>query len=380
MPLAWVPLQLQISRLKSENVQFITKADLMEINRKNDSLSLSELEFERFLKVQQSLGKLVYFESHPFNVERKLDKYVIIQTPALVNVLRSFITDEIFWPKKRKLRQIFCKLSQCGEISRKDLLKLWRQKPFDRLLPGDDVKEYIIYLFIHLDILVEPKRKDCSTVNSFLVPSMVKNVDNTPFFNETNIGQKTICLSFRLKLSGVPTALSFKLIGSALSIWPFKQMKHERRDFLFRKTVMRPCLFNNSAILCVDDDTELRLKVEDERIVVYLTNKTSMVDISPDIAASIQECLTSNLKRALLFYHSNMGKNIRASDIDKLFEREVGYVCQESHCLLPLSEVVAHNTDLSWKCGEKHDRKHALYWVFDKVGFFSNTFRYMYQC
>ena len=358
MPMAWVPLQLQIGRLKSENFHLIAKEKLVEVNRKNEDLSLSKTEFERFLRVQHSLGKIVYFEKPEFQHNRQLDKYVIIQPSALVNVLRSFITDELFWPTEAYLREIHNHLSSHGEISKHDLMELWKQKPFCQFVPDGQIREYMISLLIQLDILVEPKRKDISIVDTFLVPCMVKNVEPTEFLDDVELENKTLCLSFRLLKTVVPTALSFKLIGSALSMWPFKKMK----DTMF------PSLFYNSAILYVDDNNELRLNVEGNRIVVYLKNKTNIREISPDIAASIQECLTSSLKKALLFYHSNMGKDVKGLDVDKLFEMEVGYACQQSPCLLPLSEVKENSRDLAWKCGRKHDRKYALLWMFDKVG------------
>jgi hypothetical protein len=41
----------------------------------------------------------------------------------LVNILRSFITDEHFWPHDESLRDILRAMINTGEIAKKDLLK-----------------------------------------------------------------------------------------------------------------------------------------------------------------------------------------------------------------------------------------------------------------
>jgi hypothetical protein len=95
----------------------------------------------------------------------------------LVNILRSFITDEHFWPDDKSLQDILRTMINTGEIPPKDLLKLWSQKEFDQHMPNNDMKEFIIKVLVHLDILVEPKRysqKQQTNVQSYLVPCIVK--------------------------------------------------------------------------------------------------------------------------------------------------------------------------------------------------------------
>jgi hypothetical protein len=43
------------------------------------------------------------------------------------------------------------------EIPQKDLLKIWSQTEFDQHMRNNDLKEFIIQVLVHLDILVEPK-------------------------------------------------------------------------------------------------------------------------------------------------------------------------------------------------------------------------------
>ncbi|CAG2192913.1 unnamed protein product [Mytilus edulis] len=111
---------------------------------------------------------------------------------------------------------------------------------------------------------------------------MVPSVVNTPLpvdlpYEE----QKTICLSYYLKECAIPPALIFKLIATAVITWPLKEIDG------------RPCLFSQSAILNIDVNNELLIATKDQRVILYLTNKVSRDRISPDVAASIQECLST---------------------------------------------------------------------------------------
>ena len=86
-----------------------------------------------------------------------LEQLIIVQPHSLVNILRSFITDEHFWPDDKSLRDILRTMINTREITQKDLIKLWSQTEFDQHMPNNDLKEFIIQVLVHLDILVEPK-------------------------------------------------------------------------------------------------------------------------------------------------------------------------------------------------------------------------------
>ena len=92
MPMAWVPLDLQLSEMRSDNTTLILKEYLTALNRSNENLALTDTQIEHFLKSQHSLGKILYLDQHGF------EKFIIVQPQSLVNILRSFITDEHFWP------------------------------------------------------------------------------------------------------------------------------------------------------------------------------------------------------------------------------------------------------------------------------------------
>jgi hypothetical protein len=52
--------------------------------------------------------------------------------------------------------------------------------------------------------------------------------------------------------SSIPAALSFKLIGAALNLWPLR--KTESGGI---------CLYEQAAIFCIDESNELLLQVKD---------------------------------------------------------------------------------------------------------------------
>jgi H2-forming N5,N10-methylenetetrahydromethanopterin dehydrogenase-like enzyme len=103
--------------MRSDNTTLISKENITALNRSNDDLALTDTQIEYFLKVQHSLGKILYFDQHG------LEKFIIVQPQSLVNILRSFITDEHFWPNDKSLRDILHTMINTGEIAKKDLLK-----------------------------------------------------------------------------------------------------------------------------------------------------------------------------------------------------------------------------------------------------------------
>jgi hypothetical protein len=63
MPMAWVPLELQMSELRLHNMNIISKEELMTLNQRNEDLKLKDEEIEHFLNFQHSLGKILYLDN-----------------------------------------------------------------------------------------------------------------------------------------------------------------------------------------------------------------------------------------------------------------------------------------------------------------------------
>lgn len=60
MPNAWVPLELEISNLVSEGRNLLSFDELKTLNEASEVFVLNKHQLNEFLKVQHSLGKIVY--------------------------------------------------------------------------------------------------------------------------------------------------------------------------------------------------------------------------------------------------------------------------------------------------------------------------------
>jgi hypothetical protein len=73
MPMACVPLELQMSELRLHNMNIISKEELMTLNQRNEDLKLKDDNIEYFLNVQHSMGKILYLDN------QGLDHFIILQ-------------------------------------------------------------------------------------------------------------------------------------------------------------------------------------------------------------------------------------------------------------------------------------------------------------
>ena len=347
MPMAWVPLELQMSDLRFHNMNIISKEELMTLNQRNGDLKLSVEQIKYFLDVQHSLGKILYLDN------QGLDHFIIVQPQSLVHILRSFITDEHFWRKDKKLKYIFEPLMNTGQIPKAYLFKLWSQEKFHKHMPNDYFKEFIIQVLVHLDILVEPKQYRPEQ-ESYIVPCMVKCTLPGDLYVKS--AEQTICLSYTLRKSSIPAALSFKLIGAALNLWPLQKTNSDSI-----------CLYQQAAIFCIDESNELLLQVKDGKVFVYLTNKSTKRCILPDIASTVQECLTLTITKVLEFYHKSFGKSLSTFEVSKAFELDVAEWCtSEEGCYISVPKV---KEGRAWRCknSRTHQTKYPHYWIYSKV-------------
>ncbi|VDI61844.1 Hypothetical predicted protein [Mytilus galloprovincialis] len=345
LPIIWIPLDLKISDMRAEGVNFITKDAILNLNRSNGNFKLTEKQVNDFLLVKHSIGQILYID------EPALRDNIIIQPTAMVNILRAFITDIKFWPEKGNERDILDNLSSTGVLKKTDLFILWSQPAFADILTDENTKDFVVKVLIHLDILVEPKRYNAKEGfgDWFLVPCVVKE-NIPPEMKNAATDDKTICLAYHLKKTVIPSALSFKLIGASISIWPLKE------------TDKQFCLYFQAAVMDADNNNELQIHVDGQRILVYIIHNDSKQLISPDLVIATRECLTLALERILQFYHCSFGQQSHKKMSD-LFEIEVGEICQGGTCLIPLSDAKQKG---HWECknGNKHE---TLYWCVDKV-------------
>jgi hypothetical protein len=285
------------------------------------------------------LGKILYFD------QQGLDHFIIVQPQSLVNILRSFITAERFWPEDKNLKDILETLSKTGEITKENLLKLWSQEKFHQHMPNHDFKEFIIQVLVHLDILGEPRHYK---PESYFVPCMVKH---RPPKTDVNSTDRMICLSYRLLKSSISAALVFRLIGATMHVWPLQERKNSI------------CLYHQAAIFRIDKTNEFHLSAKDDKIVVYLINENNKDSILQKHASAVQEHLTSTMTKVLKFYHKSSEKSLKS----KLSEVEVGDWCTSGEvCYISVTEVPDQT---KWRCknDKEHMKKYLRYWISDKV-------------
>ncbi|XP_076073079.1 uncharacterized protein LOC143044801 [Mytilus galloprovincialis] len=349
-PMQWVPLELQLSNMRMKNINIVTREDLRNVNMLNEDLALNESQLEDFLLVQHSLGKLMYYNLPG------LDKHIVVHPPALVNILRSFVTDEKFFPVDQCLASILHTMTMTGKIYKKDLFMVWQQETVHQYMPDDTIKEFVIQLLIHLDVLIVPKgaKQNSSNPDLFIVPCTIKATRPSNFYLVDSMEERTICLRYTLARHSIPTALAYKIIGTAIHSWPLK--------YEFQK----PCLYHKASVLDVSEDIELRIWIEDNRVMVFMANQSSLLSISPDIAASVQECLTRNIESSLLFHCKSFGRKIAPSKVADLYTIEVGIPCGSDICFIPSQDALKID---NWKCRKEkqHDTRYLRYWVFDKT-------------
>lgn len=359
MPTVWLTLELQISDLKADGEKIIKKERLLEISKSNTDLEIHENTVTDFLLAQHSMGKLLYF-GNP-----SLQDFVVIQPTAMVSIVRSFITDCNDLPTQEPICNILKNLSVNGVVKKNELFILWSHSDAKNILIDDRKKEYVLQVLIYHDILIKfqyDTEKNADT-DFLLVSSFVRE----PIRNNVRIkatDENTICLAFHLKESTEPSMLLFKLIGESISLLPLKEVNS------------RVCLYFQATILEADNRNELQIHVEGQKIVAYLINEVSKHLISPDLATTIQECLTSALRRVLQVKTWCFGE----LQNNELFTIEVGGICNGETCVIPLSEA---NITMEWTCknGTSHETKSPLHWVFDKVScivYYFMLFYYFY--
>ncbi|CAC5392707.1 unnamed protein product [Mytilus coruscus] len=333
MPNACVPLELEIAELVAEGKQILSLKDVEELNAISKVSVLSPDQLKDFLNFHHSLGKIVYFDTP------QLKDFVIINPLLMVEVMRSFVTDQVFWPEETRIHETFKRMSKCGTIRREDLYLIWEQKDFSAILP---YKEFIFNILIYLDILAEQRRYDTTTgsrlpVENFFVPCMVTERNTTNFMEKECTPERAICLAFLFKGTIIPPALPNRLISACLSMWTVKQYEG------------RKLLFSGFIGLSFDKSHDIVVCVEGNKILLYIVHRTSAGLIVPDIATGVKECLVITMERISDFYQSTIhAKRNQQSPF------HIEYTCSNLKCFISEEEALQTN---GWIC-DKHNQTH----------------------
>jgi hypothetical protein len=240
-------------------------------------------------------------------------------------------------------------MSDHGVIQKKDLFSLWERKEFSKI---HSYKEYVFDMLVHLDILSEQRRYDLSTgsrlpVEDYFVPCMVTKQYTTNYMENECTPKRAICIAFIFKGSMIPPALPNRLIGACLSMWALKT--YEGRKLLFAGFIG----------LTFDKSHDIVVRVERNKILLFILHKKSKGLIVPDIATGVKECLYATLERISEFYQSASNKQ---SSQQQPFHVELA--CPNFKCFLP--EAKASESD-HVKCSRCNQNYEVEIWNQDKV-------------
>lgn len=362
MPTRWIPLELQLAKKSAEGVNIISREQLLDLNSRNESMILTETQLETFLKVQHSLGKLLYFD-----VENLRD-FIIISPAYLVEVLRSIVTEKQFWPKGGRFPMILRNLQEYGMIEADDIYYLWAQETFKHILP---YKEYMIQMLVHLDVLIAPRTRfeevnsHTQDVSRFLIPCMITKENNTMFLKKFWQANTSIILSYTFVEEVIPPALSYRFLSSFITSWDIKNFKDRNTE--------KRMLFSDLAVVKVDNSHDVAVQLKTNRLIVSLIHAKKKEEISPTVASSLQECMTAAIVRISEFY-SMLTEDTEPKDVNSSlpFSIEFGVFCKDDLCFFNQNEVHLSCDKPQWICKrhkQRHDTKCLTAWFSEKVEF-----------
>ncbi|XP_052079906.1 uncharacterized protein LOC127718044 isoform X2 [Mytilus californianus] len=348
MPTVWVPLELQLLMEVEKGINIMSKKQLEMLNSQNESMVLTEQQLETFLLVQHSLGKVLYFNT---NTLRNFD---IIKPAFLVDVLRSIVTEKQFWIKERRFVRILQSLIDTGFVEREDIYLIWNQDAFNQILP---YREFMIEVLVHLDILVAPQPHDenlnynIQDISRFLVPCMITRPNKTKYMKKFCTSKTSIVMSYTFIEEVIPPALTYRFLGSFVTMWGVKNYKGKKR-----------MLFSDLAVVEVDKSHDVAVQVLKNRVVVFLIHSERKENIIPTLASSVQECLSVAVHRISEFYSTLSEESNTLQQNSHMvmpFEIDFGVHCKTSVCFFPLKEIPTSAQNQGWRCS-CHRRNHDV--------------------
>ncbi|XP_076082245.1 uncharacterized protein LOC143052948 [Mytilus galloprovincialis] len=339
MPTKFVPLELQLARKVEKNKKILTMDELNDMNKQNDKMALTPAQLKSFLKVNHALGKLIYFD------EACLKDNVIIDPVFLVDVLRSIVTDDQFWPDH--LKEMLKALKESGRLLKKDLYEIWKQDCFREIWAHND---YIVDMLVHLDIICRQKDDEDGS-DFFLVPCMISNKREE---SQQIDHDRSIHLAYRFKEEVVPPAILYRFIATFISIWKLRVSAKSNRLMIF----------TDSADVQIDGDHDMRFDIQGNRFIVTLSNKEKKISIIPSIASTAQECLTHAITNISNFYFSLSEDSTCNRDLP--FTIQIGIPCGTDLCFFDHTL----SSKKEWKCPDhniKHNTNIVSIWFADKL-------------
>ncbi|VDI38086.1 Hypothetical predicted protein [Mytilus galloprovincialis] len=195
----------------------------------------------------------------------------------------------------------------------------------------------MVEMLVHLDIICRQKVDEYES-ELFLVPCMIrtKREDNSHIDFD-----RSIHLAYRFKEEVVPPAILYRFIATFISIWKLRISTKSSRLMIF----------TDSADVTIDNEHDMRIDIQGNRIIVSLSHKESQNSIVPTIASTAQECLTHAITRISNFYFSVSEDSDCTRDLP--FTIQIGIVCGSDLCFF--DHMLRSKEE--WTCPD-HNRIH----------------------
>ncbi|XP_071150121.1 uncharacterized protein [Mytilus edulis] len=341
LPKCFIPLELEFASLIRRNITLITLEHVNKINALQPIRPLSKDELKVFLKLQHSIGKLLYFD------EPKLDDRIILSPTLLIDAFKSIVTDKQFCKGDRKREEIWDGMGTKGVVSKYAIDDVWKSKKYAKF---NKDKDYLLTVMTHLDILVEPKRYDTSRMripaDFYYVASMVRSSDDSGYLHSADITQRNVAIAFQSTSLMIPPALSFRFISYCLSVWSVKRFRETNSEMLFHR----------SGVFTIDPSLDMYILCEDDKISARLVHARTNTLIMRDLASSINECLTSALEQISQLYIRTSSD--QSDNSDASFVTRICCNSPDKPCILPLENLAY--VDKIWKC-PAHGIEHPIH-------------------
>ena len=356
MPTSWIPLEIQISELVEQGQNIISRDQVLDLNKQNGTMVLEERHIDTFLKVSHSLGKILYFD------EGRMHDFILINPVFLIDVLRSIVTEETFWPEKKKLRAILRKVQETGTMSKKEILELWQQEHCAHFV---EYTSYLLDIMVHLDVLVakrsilDDQAGQPELPSDFFVPCMLQRKNHTDYMKTKCQPDTSIIMAYNFTGELIPPALLFRFIAAFINMYSLK---------VYREIRM---LFKDLVVVEIDKDHDVAVQMSQNRLVVLLIHSKSVTDISPSLASSIQECLTAAITRISKFYSRLSDPDKEHIDINN-YIIDFGVVCKsflrKDMCFFN-QKYLPTTGNYAWVCphGKQHNVRPVCIWFAEKV-------------
>ena len=286
LPLKWLPLEDEVSRLQKENVKVIPTYDnntfdetsLDQIN-KDLVVRLAPKEMEVCLKYKHCLGHLLYFP------DRLLREYLILDQVWLIDALKSLVFDKKFAADAKKSKA-FSNMELRGIVKDEDREELWSQPQYLELKRYSD---HALRVMEKLDIIARPKSyKNGKEIDQpfYYVPWMVKTEPSEMAQSKAECLPPETTITFIFDKCFLPSAAFSRLVTSCLALWP----------------VHKEQLFFGSCVLRLDIFHTMLLKKKDNSIACSIMHKRHPKSTSKRILWNMRRFLKESLCRIVSTY------------------------------------------------------------------------------